>query len=137
MLIKQKNYWKQALILANCSPLYADDLHIIAQHRNALQTWSVDLVLITAGYNVYNYVGSKTYVDDQIEVELGVFAIYLGDLIIDENLGHLDIGLIETDIYNFAFGYLATGINGDGNMDLLESAPVEINLDNFIFSIHA
>ena len=57
-------------------------------------------------------------------------------LIVDENLDLLDLGLMETDNSNFAFGYLATDINGDGNVDLLDSPIMETNISNFVFSIH-
>jgi hypothetical protein len=48
----------------------------------------------------------------------------------------LDIGLLETDINNFEFGYFATDINGDGNVDLLDNPTLETNVNGFIFSMH-
>ena len=39
-------------------------------------------------------------------------------------------------INNFSFGYYATDINGDGNVDLLDFPDVEDNINNFIFSYH-
>lgn len=55
---------------------------------------------------------------------------------IKQNLHLLDLGDIETDINNFEFGYFASDINGDGNVDLLDAPTVESNINGFVFSSH-
>jgi hypothetical protein len=70
------------------------------------------------------------------QVEPGVWALYSGDIVVDENMDLLDLGLLENDISNFAYGYLPSDLNGDGNVDLLDSAPMESNISIFIFSSH-
>ncbi|HOZ53007.1 MAG TPA: hypothetical protein PLU17_14170, partial [Chitinophagaceae bacterium] len=63
-------------------------------------------------------------------------ALFSGDLVVDENMDLLDLGLVEADISAFSFGYLPTDINGDGNVDLLDSPVLETNISNFVFSAH-
>jgi len=48
----------------------------------------------------------------------------------------LDLGTLELDISNFSYGYVSTDLNGDGNVDLLDSPVLESNISNFIFSSH-
>ena len=67
---------------------------------------------------------------------------------VDENVDLLDLGRLETDISDFAFGYqylpvnvnfpgvVSTDLNGDGNVDLLDSPILETNISDFIFSYH-
>ena len=42
----------------------------------------------------------------------------------------------ESDTNNFASGYLATDLNGDGNVDLLDHSVLEKNINDFVFSHH-
>jgi hypothetical protein len=43
---------------------------------------------------------------------------------------------VENDISMFAYGYLPTDINGDGNVDLLDSPLIESNVSNFIYAVY-
>ncbi|HOZ52763.1 MAG TPA: hypothetical protein PLU17_12945, partial [Chitinophagaceae bacterium] len=79
---------------------------------------------------------SQAYGSNQAEIATGVWALFSGDLVVDENMDLLDLGLVEADISAFSFGYLATDINGDGNVDLLDSPVLETNISNFVFSAH-
>ena len=55
----------------------------------------------------------------------------------DFRTGKIELGLfVENDITNFATGYIATDLNGDGNVDLLDIPSIEDNITNFIFSNH-
>jgi hypothetical protein len=86
----------------------------------------------------YNFstAASQAYGDNQVEVSTGVWALFSGDIVIDENIDLLDLGFLETDISIFAYGYISTDVNGDGNVDLLDSPTLEANISNFIFSYH-
>ncbi len=70
------------------------------------------------------------------EVEPSIWAFYTGDINQDENVDLLDLGEMEFDIANFAFGYFPTDLNGDGNVDLLDNPMAEENINNFVFSDH-
>ncbi len=111
--------------------------YIVLKHRNAIQTWSANPVLLNEN-TTYDFTtaANKAYGSNQTEVEPNVFAFYSGDLNADENIDLLDASNIETDINAFAFGYFATDINGDGNVDLLDSPIVETNINGFVFSSH-
>lgn len=110
--------------------------YIAVKHRNSIQTWSKNpQPANTTSYN-FSTAATQAYGDNMVEVSSGVWAFYSGELNLDDNIDLLDISLLETDINNFAFGYLITDINGDGNVDLLDSPILESNVSNFIFSNH-
>jgi hypothetical protein len=141
---------------AQCSfPSLTGNNYIVVKHRSAVQTWSglpvsfatspVSYDFSTAESQAYGAGGIPTA---QKEVASGVWAIYSGDIIVDENVDLLDLGIVETDISEFAFGYnynisntnypgiISTDINGDGNVDLLDSPILETNISEFIYSNH-
>lgn len=112
--------------------------YIVVRHRNSLNTWSASPVNISAGLNTYDFTtaGTKAYGNNMAQVDNSIWAIYSGDLNLDENIDLIDFGMIETDISNFMFGYQISDINGDGNVDLLDNPVVEGNINQFIFSSH-
>jgi len=110
---------------------------ISVTHRNALTTWSAAPVLFGAVTNYdFTISASQAYGGNQVEIANGVFAFYAGDVEKDasESTDLLDIAPIETDITNFGYGYLATDLNGDGNVDILDTTQLENNIANFIFT---
>ncbi len=113
------------------------DYYIVIKHRNGLQTWSASAMPFpaTANYN-FTTAATQAYGSNQVEVATGVWAMYSGDVAIDENVDLLDLGLVETDISSFSFGYFSTDLNGDGNVDLLDSPIMETNISLFVFSAH-
>ena len=112
--------------------------YIVVKHRNALQTWSATPIQLNAASNMYNFTtsSSKAYGDNMIEVEPGKWAMYSGDITLDENIDLSDFSQYENDANNFLFGYLSTDLNGDGTVDLLDSPPLDNNIANFIYTIH-
>ena len=112
--------------------------YIAIKHRNALQTWSAAPVAIgaTGSYNFTTAATQAYGTAAQVEVATGIWALYSGDVVVDENLDLIDIGSVETDASAFLFGYYATDLTGDGNVDLLDTPIVEINAGKFIFSQH-
>jgi hypothetical protein len=111
--------------------------YLVIKHRNGLETWSAAPVSVTVASSTYDFstAANKAYGDNQSEVESGVWAIFSGDIVADENIDLLDLGLLENDISNFAFGNFATDINGDGNVDLLDNPVIEGNINDFVFAI--
>ncbi len=111
--------------------------YIVLKHRNAIQTWSANPVLLNQNTNYdFTTAANKAFGDNQVEVSPNVWAMHSGDLNADENIDLLDASTVETDINAFAFGYFASDINGDGNVDLLDSPIVETNINGFVFSSH-
>lgn len=112
--------------------------YLVIKHRSALQTWSASPILFSGTSVQYDFTtaANKAYGDNMIELEPGKWAFYSGDVVVDENMDLLDLGMVESDISNFSYGYLVTDINGDGNVDLLDSPILEGNISNFIYSVH-
>ena len=141
---------------ANCvfSPV-SGSYYIVVKNRSMVAAWSAAPVAISSTPASYNFTtaesqayGAGGFPTAMKEVTPGVWAFYSGDIVVDENVDLLDLGLLETDIGDFAFGYqylisninypgvIATDLNGDGNVDLLDSPIMEDNISNFIFSNH-
>ncbi|HOZ51519.1 MAG TPA: PKD domain-containing protein, partial [Chitinophagaceae bacterium] len=141
-LVASSNALLQVNGQANCPFLIlSGQYYIVVKHRNGLQTWSANPITIATGASgIVNYDFTislnQAYGQNMKEVEAGVWAIYSGDIMSDENIDLIDYQALETSIYNFGFGYIATDINGDGNVDLLDTSTVEENINTFIFSSH-
>ena len=125
------------MVIFNGTAAAGQAYYIVLKHRNALETWSANPVMLTEN-TLYDFTAAanKAYGDNQVEVESGVWAFYSGDINQDENADLLDASLLEASIANFDFGYFATDLNGDGNVDLLDLPIEETNISNFIFSQH-
>ena len=124
--------------LVNCIfPPLNGNYYIGIKHRNSILTWSATPIPIASLTN-YDFTNSsnKAYGNNMIEIEPGVWTIYSGDIDQNENIDLIDYPILETDIFNFEFGYFNTDLNGDGNVDLLDLAILEENTNNFIFSNH-
>jgi hypothetical protein len=95
--------------------------YIVVNHRNAMQTWSANPVLIgsTTNYD-FSTTANKAYGDNQVEVSTGVFAFFSGDMNQDLSIDAFDYLLMDPDIYNGAGGYLVTDLNGDGSVDAFD-----------------
>ena len=112
--------------------------YIAVFHRNAVQTWS-DLPVTFSGVTNYDFTTAATQAhgSNMIQVAPGVFALYSGDIAPqDEVVDITDQGYVGNDIQNFAFGYVATDVSGDGVVDITDQAIVDNNINNFVGSIH-
>jgi len=120
------------------SGFQSNSYYLALRHRNTIQTWTSNPMLISFVDNLYDFTTSanKGFGDNLIEVEPGLWALFSGDLNQDENIDLLDASILELGQSVFAFGYYASDINGDGNVDLLDNPILESNADNFIFSNH-
>jgi len=123
---------------ATCSfPPLSGNYYVVVKHRNTIQTWSASPVAIGASPATYDFSNtvSKAYGDNQKQVDPGVWAMYSGEILQDDNLDLVDLLYVQNDITNFQSGYVATDVNGDGNVDLLDIPTLENNVTSFIFSI--
>jgi hypothetical protein len=123
---------------ALCNFTVSGNYYLVVKHRNGLQTWSANPLSLGAVPITYDFTtaNSQAYGSNQVNVGGNVWALYSGELNEDENIDLLDLGILETDVANFAFGYFATDLNGDGNVDLLDAAAIELNTASFVFSVH-
>jgi len=112
--------------------------YIGIKNRNTLHTWSSNPVVLGQAAASYDFSTSSAmvYGGNAIEMEPGIWALYVGDVNDDENVDLFDLVSMEEDINNFLYGYMATDINGDGNVDLLDTQVMSDNISLFIYSIH-
>lgn len=133
---------KNALLQANgnlsttitCAP---GQYYLVIRHRNTLPTWSAVPVQVGTS-TVYDFTTSNAnaYGGNMIEMGNGIWALFTGELINDDNIDLLDYTILESDINLFQSGHVATDLNGDGNVDLLDFPILEENVSNFIYVIH-
>ena len=119
-------------------PSLSGDYYIGVKNRNNILTWSsvpVTISSIPANYDFTTY-ASQAMGSNMTEVEPGIWALYTGEIVEDENIDLVDDTELELGIVNFDFGYVATDLNGDGNVDLLDSQVIDENITNFIYSVH-
>ncbi|HOZ52512.1 MAG TPA: pre-peptidase C-terminal domain-containing protein, partial [Chitinophagaceae bacterium] len=119
-------------------PSVTGNYYIVIKHRNAMQTWSKNPISFGASTISYNFSSSanQAYGDNLKSIDTNLWALYSGDIIIDENIDLIDLTAVTVDINNFGSGYISTDLNGDGNVDLLDLISVEQNIIDFIFSNH-
>jgi hypothetical protein len=119
------------------STAQSGSFYIAVKHRNAIETWSADPVLIGASSS-YNFTTSanKAYGDNMTEVAPGVWAFYSGDINQDGFIETSDFALLFNSNDNFEEGYLITDLNGDGFVDTSDYPILFNNSDNFIESMH-
>jgi hypothetical protein len=109
--------------------------YIGVRQRNAIETWSMNPVLMSAVTNYdFSNALNKAYGSNQISLGGGFFAIYNGDINQDGVIDGLDYNDWEVDNNNFAGGYYSSDLNGDGIVDGLDFLIWEDNNNNFIGS---
>ncbi|MFM9051212.1 MAG: hypothetical protein ACKOKF_02690 [Bacteroidota bacterium] len=106
---------------------------LVVRHRNSIETWSANPVVISAGGN-YNFsnLASNAYGGNMAMVEAGVYAMYSGDFNSDGFVDSFDSPPYELSVLSFATGYLAADLNGDGFVDTFDSPVFEKNNLSFI-----
>lgn len=131
-LVNSKTFRLKDNGLANIGFTYNGLFYIVLKHRNSLETWSKDPVMILPNTN-YNFtdLASKAYGDNMKEVEPGVWALFSGDINQDGNIDSFDYGYLDNDIQNHISGvYVATDLNGDGYVDSFDYGPYATNSQN-------
>ena len=108
--------------------------YVVVKHRNGLETWSATPVAASTLSYDFTSNASKAYGNNLIEVGANIWAIYSGDLVIDQNIDLLDLGDLEDGVFQFLNGYQNFDLNGDGNVDLLDVSVIQPNVEDFIYS---
>ena len=119
------------------STAQSGSFYIAVKHRNAIETWSADPVLIGASSS-YNFTteSNKAYGDNMMEMEPGVWAFYSGDINQDGFIEGSDFPLLINSNDNLEEGYLITDLNGDGVINSMVGIVTISTSDNAIESIH-
>jgi hypothetical protein len=112
--------------------------YLVIKHRNAIQTWSATPIYLNSSPLIYDFsdAANKAFGANLVELQIGVFGLYSGDVNQDENVDNSDYSIWESDANDFSFGFYATDLNGDGNVDNTDYSIWEANSNNYIFSIH-
>ncbi len=106
--------------------------YVALKHRNSLETWSANPVLIVDSTN-YDFTDNiaKAYSNGLNPamkfIGNGKYAIYSGDLNQDGTADILDMQICENDAFLFSFGYINSDCNGDGASDALDMQLIENN----------
>ncbi|MBL7773041.1 MAG: hypothetical protein JNM95_09280 [Chitinophagaceae bacterium] len=107
--------------------------YIVLNHRNALQTWSANPVLMAANTSYdFSNASNKAYGSNQVQMAPGVFAIYSGDLNQDGAIDVFDYLEMDPEIAAGSFGYYAEDLNGDGSVDIFDYLILDPNIVNGI-----
>jgi hypothetical protein len=110
--------------------------YIVIKHRNSIETWSANPVLIQAN-TTYDFsdLAGKAYGSNQMEVESGVWAVYSGDVNQDYAIDAFDYLQLDPDVTAGVFGYSVTDLTGDGVVDSFDYLMLDMNLTNGIGAI--
>ncbi|NHM07663.1 hypothetical protein G4D82_10550 [Flavobacterium sp. CYK-4] len=114
----------------------AGSYYIVVKGSNIIETWSATAQAVGTTPLSYDFSSgaSQAYGDNMREIETGVFAMYTGDLNLDQVIDNADLDSIFPDIENSNFGVLATDLNGDGVVDNADLDNIFINIENSIFA---
>jgi len=114
--------------------------YIAVRHRNTIQTWSAAPILMnnTTSYD-FSTAPSQAYGNNMILVDTtggNKFAFYNGDINQDGNIDQIDYAPMDYDINNGFGGYYAADLNGDGGVTLLDFAILDANICPGIYTHH-
>jgi hypothetical protein len=113
--------------------------YIVIKHRNSIETWSANPVLLTASgsgtsYNFSNNV-SKAFADNLSLVGTGKYAIYTGDINQDGSVDFNDYPELDISTNNGDLGYYVTDLNGDASVDFNDYPVLDVNTNIGIITI--
>ncbi len=107
----------------------AGSYYVAVKGSNIVQTWSATPQTLGAVALSYDFssAASQAYGDNMLEAETGVFAMYQGELVIDDLVDTQDYSVWEVSYLNGDFGVQPTDLNGDGLVDTQDYAMWEVN----------
>jgi hypothetical protein len=114
-------------------PVQPGNYYVVCKHRNHIQTWSADPITFNGTPVPYNFSTSSTqaFAGNMIEVDLGVWAFFSGDINQDGFVDSFDFPALDTDIFNGVSGvYVNTDLNGDGFVDSFDFPVFDVNSFN-------
>lgn len=107
--------------------------YFVLKHRNHIETWSANPVVLNATTTYdFSAVPTQAFGANQVEVEIGSWALFCSDINQDGVVDGLDYNDWEADNNNFGSGYLSTDLNGDGIVDGLDFLLWETNNNAFV-----
>lgn len=112
--------------------------YIVVKGINLLQTWSAapqTLGAIPLSYDFSN-AASQAYGSNMIEMEPGVFAMYQGQLVVDDLVDQQDFTVWEGSYLSGDFGIQPSDLNGDGLVDQQDYTIWEGNYLVGVFAVY-
>jgi hypothetical protein len=110
--------------------------YVVIKHRNSLETWSGDSVLMGATTNYdFSSAATQAYGSNMVDLGSGVFGIYSGDINQDGSIDFLDYPDLDVSSINGDLGYLVYDLNGDASVDFLDYPLIDLNSINGIFLV--
>ena len=107
--------------------------YVVLKHRNSIETWSANPVMIGADSTAYDFTTSvnQAFGSNMVLVE-GLAAIYGGDVNQDGSIDLSDVITIENDVTSFTTGNAVTDLDGNGIVDLSDLLIAHNNAANFV-----
>ena len=107
-----------------------NNYYLVIKHRNALETWSRNPIIVSSQLNYDFTVSSNSaYGDNEVELEQGVFGIWSGDINQDGIINDSDFQLIQNGVIGFGLGYISIDITGDGVVESADYSLIENNVN--------
>ncbi|MFN8143190.1 MAG: hypothetical protein U0073_02120 [Bacteroidia bacterium] len=118
-------------------PALQQSYYIVLNHRNSIETWSATSFAFNLPDTTYDFTNSnaKSFGNNMILVEPGVYAIQSGDVNQDDIIESTDYSEVENDASQFLFGYFSTDLTGDGLVESADYSIVENKVSLFLFAI--
>ena len=112
--------------------------YIVIKHRNSIETWSADSVLLSNTGTTYDFssFAAQSFGDNMsVDVNIGLHLIYSGDINQDGSIDFNDYPDLDISSNNGDLGYLVTDLNGDASVDFNDYPILDINSNNGIITL--
>lgn len=114
--------------------------YLQVSHKNSIATWSASPLSFTNNYKTYDFTtaSSKAYGHNVIQVDASpvAYAIYSGDINLDQHIELEDMLIVHNDGKNFVTGNVITDLNGDLIVDMKDLLITSNNSVKFITVAH-
>ncbi len=112
--------------------------YIVVKHRNSIETWSADSVLLSNTGTTYDFssFAAQSFGDNMsVDVNNGLHLIYSGDINQDGAVDFNDYPNLDISSSNGVLGYDSNDLNGDASVDFNDYPILDINSSNGVLSI--
>jgi len=104
--------------------------YIDIKHRNSIDTWSSNAILVSDNTSNYNMSSSVSQAfGNNLVLEGSKYCIYSGDINKDNIIDAGDNSLVDNDAFNSLSGYVLSDVNGDLITDASDLSIVSNNAD--------
>jgi hypothetical protein len=117
------------------NPITTGSYYLVVNHRNSIQTWSLNPVSMTLGGTIsydFTTASNKAYGSNQTFIGTGIYAIFNSDMNQDGSVDNSDFSIWEADANGFASGYQVSDLDGNGAVDNTDFSVWEANANGFV-----